>query len=93
MNDAVDRLIAERARLDRGFPVTALVSLFGHIMLAASVLVIPRLLPHDPPLRVADGFAIVLPAAAAARPRRRPRRPTRRSRGRLRSRRRRRPRR
>ena len=68
MNDAVDRLIAERARLDRGFPVTALVSLFGHIMLAASVLVIPRLLPHDPPLRVADGFAIVLPRGGGGSP-------------------------
>jgi TonB family protein len=68
VNEAVDRLIAERGRLDRGLPVTMMASLFGHLMLVASVIVLPRFLPHEPPLRIADGFAVVLPRGGGGSP-------------------------
>ncbi len=61
MNEAVDRLIAERERLDAGMPRTLLASLVGHLVLIASAIALPALLPKEPPLRVADGFAVVLP--------------------------------
>jgi TonB family protein len=68
VNEAVDRLIAERGRMERGLPVTMLASLFGHLMLVASAIVLPRLLPHEPPLRVADGFAVLLPRGGGGSP-------------------------
>jgi TonB family protein len=61
VNEAVDRLIAERERLDRGFPATTLVSIFGHLVLIAAAVALPHLLPREAPLRVQDGFAVVLP--------------------------------
>ena len=68
MNEAVDRLIAERERLDHGLPATVLVSVFGHLLLIAAAIVLPRLLPREPPLRVADGFAVVLPRGGGGSP-------------------------
>ena len=68
MNEAVDRLISERERLDRGLPATLLVSTFGHLLLITVAIVLPHLLPREPPLRVADGFAVVLPRGGGGSP-------------------------
>jgi protein TonB len=61
VNDAVDRVIVERAALERGFPGGLLLSGAGHALLVASVFIVPLLLPREPPLKVLDGFAVPLP--------------------------------
>jgi len=68
VNEAFNRLIAERQRLDRGLPATALVSLAAHLGLAGIAVALPLLLPREPPLRVADGFAVVLPRGGGGSP-------------------------
>jgi protein TonB len=68
VNEALDRLIAERQRLDRGLPATVLVSLAGHLGVAGMAFALPMLLPREPPLRVADGFAVVLPRGGGGSP-------------------------
>jgi TonB family protein len=68
VNDPVDRLIAERERLDRGLPLTMLASLLAHLVLVGAAVALPRLLPDEPPLRVADGFAVVLPRGGGGSP-------------------------
>jgi protein TonB len=68
VNEAIDRLIAERQRLDRGLPVTVLVSLAAHLGIAGLAFALPMLLPHEPPLRVATGFAVVLPRGGGGSP-------------------------
>ena len=68
MNEAVDRLITERARLDAGLPAWVLVSLTAHLLLAALAIVAPLLLPRGPVLNVADGFAVVLPRGGGGAP-------------------------
>ena len=67
MNEAIDRLIEERARLDAGLPGTVLVSTVGHMVLIAAVVALPALLPKQPPLRVAE-FAVVLPRGGGGSP-------------------------
>lgn len=61
MNDAVDRVIVERAALERGFPGGLILSGAAHALLLASAFVVPLLLPREPPLKVLDGFAVPLP--------------------------------
>lgn len=61
MNDAVDRLIAERAAMDHGFQGGLLISVFAHGLLLTAAIVAPFLLPKQPPLRVMDGFAVPMP--------------------------------
>ena len=61
MNDAVDRVIIERAALERGFPGGLIFSGAAHALLVASIFIVPLLLPKEPPLRVLDGFAVPLP--------------------------------
>jgi TonB family protein len=68
VNEAVDRLISERQRLDAGLHGTLLVSIVGHLFLVGGVVVLPSLLPKEPPLRVADGFAVVLPRGGGGSP-------------------------
>jgi TonB family protein len=68
VNEAVDRLIAERERLDAGLPGTVLVSMVAHLLAIGTVAVLPVLLPKPPLLRVADGFAVVLPRGGGATP-------------------------
>jgi periplasmic protein TonB len=68
VNEAIDRLIAERQRLDRGLPVTVLVSLAAHLGIAGLAVALPSLLPREPPLRVAPGFAVVLPRGGGGSP-------------------------
>lgn len=61
MNDAVDRVIVERAALERGFPGGLMLSGAAHALLVASIFVLPMILPKEPPLKVLDGFAVPLP--------------------------------
>jgi TonB family protein len=68
VNEAVDRLIGERQRLDAGLHGTLLVSIVGHLFVVGGVVVLPSLLPKEPPLRVADGFAVVLPRGGGGSP-------------------------
>ena len=69
MNEAVDRLIAERERLDAGLPGTLLLSIVGHLALIATAIALPLLLPRQPLLRVSDiGFTIVMPRGGAGSP-------------------------
>lgn len=68
MSDAVSRLLAEREALERGLPATLVLSLSGHLALAAAAVILPWLLPHEPLLRVADGFAVVLPRGGGGTP-------------------------
>ncbi len=68
MNEAVDRLISERQRLDAGLHGTLLVSIVGHLLVVGGILVLPALLPKEPPLRIADGFAVVLPRGGGGSP-------------------------
>ena len=60
MNEAVDRLIAERQRMDAGLPATVLLSIVGHLVVLGAVVALPMLLPRQPLLRVAElGFTVV----------------------------------
>jgi len=61
VNDAVDRVIVERAALERGFPGGLILSGAAHALLVASIFVLPLILPREPPLKVLDGFAVPLP--------------------------------
>jgi TonB family protein len=61
VNEAIDRLIAERQGLEAGLPGPLLASLAAHLTVLVLAFAVPLLLPAEPPLRVADGFAVVLP--------------------------------
>lgn len=68
MNEAIDRLIAERQRLDRGLGATVLVSLTAHFAVAGLAVGLPMMLPGEPPLRVMPGFAVTLPRGGGGSP-------------------------
>jgi protein TonB len=68
MNDAVDRVIIERAALERGFPGGLIFSGAAHVLLVASIFIVPLLLPKEPPLKVLDGFAVPLPPGGGGMP-------------------------
>ena len=68
MNEAIDRLIVERQRLDRGLPLTVLVSITAHLVAAGLAVGLPMLLPREPPLHVVPGFAVVLPRGGGGSP-------------------------
>jgi TonB family protein len=61
MIDAVDRLIAERSAMDRGFPRGVVVSFGGHFLLLAAVFITPLLLPKKPLIQIMPGIAVALP--------------------------------
>jgi TonB family protein len=61
VNDPVDRVIVERARMDAGFPGGLLVSLVVHFVLAGVAVAGQLLFPAKPIIRVADAFAVPLP--------------------------------
>jgi TonB family protein len=61
VNEAIDRLIAERQRLDHGLAATVLVSLAAHFVLAGLAVGLPMMLPREPPLTVMPGFVVALP--------------------------------
>jgi len=68
VSDAISRLLSEREQLERGLPATLVLSFSGHLALAAAAVVLPLLLPQEPALRVADGFAVVLPRGGGGTP-------------------------
>jgi protein TonB len=68
VNEAIDRLIAERQRLDRGLPATVLASLAAHLCVVGLAVALPKLLPRELPLRVAEGFAVALPRGGGGSP-------------------------
>jgi TonB family protein len=69
VNEAIDRLIAERQGLDQGLPGTLLVSLTAHLCVAGLAIALPMLLPREPPLRVFEGgFAVQLPRGGGGSP-------------------------
>ncbi len=68
MNDPVDRLLMDRARADVGFPGGLLVSLLAHILTVGAAFAAPFIFPPPPPLRVADGFAVVMPRGGGGDP-------------------------
>ena len=68
MNEAIDRFIAERERLDGGLSTFLVASLAAHFTILVLAIVVPLLLPAEPPLRVADGFAVVLPRGGGGAP-------------------------
>ncbi|HKC12067.1 MAG TPA: hypothetical protein VKI41_08530, partial [Vicinamibacteria bacterium] len=61
MNEAVDRVILQREAMDAGFPGSLGLSLVVHLLIVGGAVAAPYLLPHEPPLRVAAGFAVALP--------------------------------
>jgi hypothetical protein len=68
VNEAVDRLIAERERLDAGLSAPVVVSLGAHVLLAAVAILAPLLMPRGPVLQVTDGFAVELPRGGGGVP-------------------------
>jgi TonB family protein len=68
LNEAIDRLIAERQRLDAGMAATALVSLAAHLVVGGLAFAVPMLLPRKPPLEVVSGFAVTLPRGGGGSP-------------------------
>ena len=69
MNEAVDRVLAERSRLDAGLSRSLLASLTGHMVLVAIAVAVPLLTPRAPVLDVMDGFAVALPRGGGGTPR------------------------
>ncbi len=61
MNEAVDRVILQREAMDAGFPGSLGLSIAAHLLIVGGAVAAPYLLPRQPPLRVADGFAVALP--------------------------------
>jgi protein TonB len=59
MNDPVDRLIVERAALDRGFSRGVLLSAIGHLVLVGVAIAGPMLMPRKPAL-TAGNFVMVV---------------------------------
>ena len=68
MNEAVDRLIAERQRLDAGLTATGLASLAAHLVVGGLAFAVPMLLPREPPLKVMPGFVVALPRGGGGSP-------------------------
>lgn len=68
MNEAVDRVLAERARLDAGLSNSFFVSLTGHFMLVAAAVIVPMLTPRAAVLQVANVQAVQLPRGGGGSP-------------------------
>jgi protein TonB len=68
VNEAIDRLIAERQRLDAGLHATLLASLTAHLVLGGLAFAVPMLLPREPPLQVMPGFVVALPRGGGGSP-------------------------
>jgi protein TonB len=68
MSDAVDRLIEEREAMDHGMQGGFVLSVTTHVLLIAGAIFGPMLLPRDPPIVVAAGFAVPMPPGGAGAP-------------------------
>jgi TonB family protein len=61
VNEAVDRVILQREAMDAGFAGSLGLSILAHLLIVGGAVAAPYLLPREPPLRVAEGFAVALP--------------------------------
>ncbi len=61
MIDAVDRVLEQRAALDRGFGATLALSTFAHVAFLGMALLVTWLGARAPRIREVPGFAIALP--------------------------------
>ena len=61
MNDAVVRVLEERAALERGFGTTLAMSMIGHLALVGVALLAAWIGARNPRIREVTGFAVVLP--------------------------------
>jgi TonB family protein len=68
VNDAIDRLISERAALDRGFPGGLLISGTVHLLLVGAAIAGPLLLPKKPLIQIQNGFVVPLPPGGGGSP-------------------------
>jgi TonB family protein len=68
VNDAVDRIIVEREAMDAGFARGLTASAVAHLFVVVLALVGHWIFPSGPPIKVADGFAVVLPRGGGGAP-------------------------
>jgi protein TonB len=68
VSDAISRLLVEREEFEHGLKATFLLSVSAHVALVGAAVIVPMLLPQEPLLRVADGFAVVLPRGGGGVP-------------------------
>jgi protein TonB len=68
LNESVDRVIQERQRLEAGFRGGVVFSVVGHLVLVGGAFAAQFILPSQPPLQVAEGFAVVLPRGGGGVP-------------------------
>jgi protein TonB len=68
VNDAIDRLLSERAAMERGFPGGLLVSGAVHLLLVGAAVAGPLLLPKAPLIKVQQGFVVPLPPGGGGSP-------------------------
>jgi TonB family protein len=59
--DAVDRVLEQRAAMDRGFGATLALSMFGHAAVVGAALLVAWLGARGPLIREVPGFAVPLP--------------------------------
>ena len=68
MIDAVDRLILEREAMDHGLPGSLIISIGGHGLILAGVLLVPLLMPRKPVLEVMNGVFVPIPRGGGGNP-------------------------
>ncbi len=68
MNDAVDRVIVEREAMDPGLSAGLVASGFVHAALLVAPIAVSMLIPHQPPIKIMDGFAVQLPRGGKGTP-------------------------
>jgi len=68
LRDPVDRVIEERRALDRGFGNSVTFSVVSHFLVVGAAFGAQFVLPHEPPIQVADGIAIELPRGGGGTP-------------------------
>ncbi len=68
MIDPVDRVIAQREALERGFSRGLWLSVIGHLMVVGVAMAAPLLMPVTPKLRVAHGRIVPIPRGGGGSP-------------------------
>jgi TonB family protein len=68
VNDAVDRVLAERQQLGDAFVSGFAVSGFAHLLLVGGALLASLLFPAQPPIQIVDGFTVQLPRGGGGSP-------------------------
>jgi TonB family protein len=68
VNETVDRLLMDRAALDRGFSNGLAVSAVAHGFVVAVAIVGPLLFPHKAVLQIQPGFVVPLPPGGGGSP-------------------------